>query len=556
VALATFVQGVARRFLPNDTFLALAAFLSLFVAATLIKDAMLVGNAVLVERMTQLAMLDLRNQMFRKTLDMEMAHVGQGHSSDVMHRINGDVNCAFTGVSAVCGRFILEPLKMLACLLGAAWICWKLLVVSLLVAPLAAYVMVRLTKSLRKANRRAMEDMATLYTLLAETLTNIQVVKAFGMERHERRRYQQGGKKYYRRAMRIALFNVLGRASGEFLGMTMICLAIAAGAYLMLHPQATLLGIRIMDEPLSVGSLMAFYALLAGVSDPARKMSEVTGTLQRGIAAADRVYELLDQQPKIVDPPRPLTLTCERPELRFDSVSFDYAGGRSVLSDIDLTIPFGQTVAIVGPNGCGKTTLSNLLMRFYDPTSGAVRLDGIDIRDLRVRDLRRMTGLVSQQAMLFDDTVLSNIRYGSPHASDDQVMAAAQKAHADRFILERLADGYQTVVGERGGRLSGGQRQRILLARAILRDPKFLILDEATSQIDLESEQLIHKVLEQFVRGRTTLMITHRLASLALASRIIVMDAGRIIDSGTHQELMARCDLYGRLHRLGFQQAA
>jgi ATP-binding cassette subfamily B protein/subfamily B ATP-binding cassette protein MsbA len=213
-------------------------------------------------------------------------------------------------------------------------------------------------------------------------------------------------------------------------------------------------------------------------------------------------------------------------------------------------------VAIVGANGCGKTTLVNLLPRFYDVAEGAVKLDGVDVRQLRLKDLRRLVGLVAQQATLFDETVIDNIRYGSPWATEADVIAAAEKAYAHRFITERLEKGYETLVGERGGRLSGGQRQRILLARAILRNPQFLILDEATSQIDLESEQLIHKVLEQFIHGRTTLMITHRMSSIALADRIVVMDAGRIIDTGTHEQLVKRCDLYARLHRLGFQEAA
>src|SRR5262245_10164447 len=556
VKAAAWAQPLVHRYLPNSKFGALALFVVLLVVATLAKDAMLVGNLFLIERLTQLAMFDIRNQLFRRTLRMEMAHFGEGHSSHLMHRISSDVNCAFNGVNVVCGRMILEPLKMLVCLAGAAIICWKLLVVSLLVAPLSAYVLVRLTRSLRKANKRAMEEMGHLYTLLSETLTNIQTVKAFGMERHERCRYHKSGKTYYHRAMRIAFFNAMGRASTEFMGMTMICLAIVVGAYLVINQQTTLLGIPIMDQPLSLGSLMAFYALLAGVSDPARKMSEVMGTLQRGVAAADRIYDILDYEPKIVDPPQPKLLASRRPELVYENVSFQYGRGQRVLHDIALKIPFGQTVAIVGPNGCGKTTLVNLLPRFYDAVEGAVKLDGIDLRELRTKDIRRMVGLVSQQGVLFDDTVKSNIRYGSPQASDAEVIAAAEKAFAHRFIEEKLDHGYDTVVGERGGRLSGGERQRILLARAILRDPQFLILDEATSQIDLESEQLIHRVLEQFVRGRTTLLITHRMSSIALADRIVVMEGGRIIAAGWHAGLLGRCGLSTRLHQLGFQQAA
>jgi ATP-binding cassette, subfamily B, bacterial MsbA len=553
--VAEFVHPLVLRYTPNSTFFILAVFVVLLIVTTLAKDAMLVGNLMFVERMTQLAMFDLRNALFRKVLKMELAHFGEGHSSHLMHRINSDLNCAFNGVNVVCGRLILEPLKMLACLVGAAWISWRLLLVSLLVAPLAAYVMIRFTQSLRKANRRAMEEMGSLYTLLAETVTNIQTVKAFGMERHEQWRYHASGKKCFHRAMRIIFFNAMGRASAEFMGMTIICLAIVTGAYLVLNQQTTLFGIPMMEKAPSLGSLMAFYFLLAGASDPARKMSEVAGVLQRGVAASDRVYEILDYEPKIVDPPVPQQIANPRPELVFDRVSFQYNTGQPVLHDVELRIPFGQTVAIVGPNGCGKTTLVNLLPRFYDPSAGTVRLDGCDIRELRVKDLRAMTGLVAQQSVLFDDTVLNNIRYGSLGASQDDVIAAAEKAFAHRFIVERLDQGYDTVVGERGGRLSGGQRQRILLARAILRDPKFLILDEATSQIDLESEQLIHRVLEQFIRGRTTLMITHRMASIALADQIVVMDLGRIID-GTHDELLGRCELYTRLHQLGFQQAA
>ena len=553
---AKWIQPLAKKYLPNSTFGALAVFIGILVVATLLKDVLLVGNLMLVERITQLAMFDLRKQLVRKTLRMEMAHFGREHSSQIMHHLTNDLNCACQGVNVVCGRLILEPLKMLACLVGAALICWKLLVLSMIVAPLAAYVLFRLTQSLKRANRRAMEEMGILFTLLSETLTNIQAVKAFGMERHERRRFHVRGKSYIRKAMRIMFYNSLSRASTEFTGLTIICVAFIAGTYLVANPQTTILGVTIIDQPLSLGSMLTFYALLAGIGDPSRKMSEVLNSFQRGVAAADRVYAILDKEPTIVDPPRPKSIANPKPELRFENVSFHYTPDQPVLRGIDLKIPFGQTVAIVGPNGCGKSTLMNLLPRFYDPVAGAVRLEGIDLRELRMRDLRGMIGLVAQQAMLFDDTIWTNIRYGSPRATNDEVIAAAEKAHAHRFILEKLELGYDTKVGERGGRLSGGQRQRILLARAILRDPKFLILDEATSQIDMESEQLIHRVLEQFRRGRTTLLITHRISSIALADRVIVIDGGRIADDGTHDELIRRSELYNRLYQSGLRQTA
>jgi ATP-binding cassette subfamily B protein/subfamily B ATP-binding cassette protein MsbA len=298
---------------------------------------------------------------------------------------------------------------------------------------------------------------------------------------------------------------------------------------------------------------MVFYGLLAGVSDPARKLSGIYGRLYMGAAAAQRVFSLMDREPSIQDPAQPRPLPQPHRELVFDNVRFSYQRGEPVLKDIRLRIPFGEKLALVGPNGCGKSTLVKLIPRFYDTNSGAVRLDGVDLREFSIRDWRRQIGLVTQETWLFDDTVMNNIRYGKPQASDEEVIEAARKAHAHEFITEKLEKGYRTIVGERGDRLSGGQRQRISLARAILRDPAILILDEATSEIDVQSEQFIHHALAEFSCGRTTIIITHRLSTLALVDRIAVMNRGRILDVGTHSELLARCKMYKRLRltRLG-----
>jgi len=261
---------------------------------------------------------------------------------------------------------------------------------------------------------------------------------------------------------------------------------------------------------------------------------------------------MADRQPRVRDPENPRPLARHHQDLVFDGVEFAYLPGHPVLRGIDLRIRFGETIAIVGPSGCGKSSLVNLVPRFADPTAGTIRLDGVPLGDVRLHDLRSQIGLVTQEPLLFDDSVLNNIRYGSPHATTEQVVEAAKRAYAHHFICHELPNGYRTVVGPMGGQLSGGQRQRIALARAILRDPAILILDEATSQIDLESEQVIQNVLDRFIRGRTALIVTHRLGALSLADRILVMDTGRILDVGTHEELLARCACYRRLYQIQF----
>lgn len=544
------------KYLPDDSFWALALLVGILCGATVIKDAFLATDMFLVERLAQLTAFDLRAQLMRVSLNREYDAFTKDRTSDLLARFTSDMSAINAAVNSLVGRVLLEPLKMIACLIGAAFICWRLLILSLIVAPLACFIAYKLAQSLKRANRRAMEQLAELYGRISEALGGIQAVKAFGMERHERRRFHEESKHYFFKSLRIAVYNACARTSAELTGTIIISLAILAGAYLVLNQQTTLFGIKIMERPLSSGSLLAFYALLAGVSDPARKLADVFNYIQRGLAAADRVYEVIDAKPAIVDPDKPQRLLNPRPEVRLENVSFHYTPGQPVLKNINLRIPFGKTIAVVGPNGCGKSTLIGLLLRFYDPVEGSIKLDHVDLREMRQADLRSRIGLVAQQAVLFDDTVANNIRYGSPQATDAEVIEAATKAHAHRFITEKLEHSYETVVGERGGKLSGGQRQRILLARAILRDPAILILDEATSQIDLESEQLIHRVLEQFTRGRTTLMITHRTASLALADEVVVLDSGRILDVGTHEQLLSRCDLYRRLYQVDFKASA
>ncbi|MDA1051903.1 MAG: ABC transporter ATP-binding protein [Planctomycetota bacterium] len=551
-----WVQPYIHAYLPATPFKTLLLIVGVLLVGTALKDAFLVANLLLVERLVQLAAYDLRKQFFRQTLRLDLASFGDSRNSELLSHFTYDLNCVVQGLNTLFGKALREPLKMAACLVGACFISWRLLLFSLILAPPAAYLMQRLAKSIKRANLRAMEEMSQLYNTLTETFTGIQTVKAFTMEGFERNRFHQSAKEFFRKSLKIAFYNSLTRPITELLGIGVLSLALVAGAHLVLNQQTHLLGIRICDTPMSLGSLLLFYGLLAGVSDPARKLSEVFALIQAGIAACERIYPVMDREPTVVEAVVPKTTATPHHRLLLDNVEFHYQAGQPVLKGVTLEIKYGETVAIVGPNGCGKSTLINMLPRFYDPVRGSIRFDDVDLREMRLRDVRHRVGLVTQQTHLFDDTVLNNIRYGSPGTTDEQAIAAAKKAHAHRFIIDKLDDGYDTHVGQGGSRLSGGQRQRIALARAILRDPEVLILDEATSQIDIESEQLIHQALEEFVRDRTAIMITHRLSTLTLADRVVVMEAGQIIDVGTHADLLKRCSLYSRLHEIHFKQSA
>jgi len=544
-----------RKYTPKDAFQTLTLIIGFLLVATFFRGLFLMGNMILVARVGQRTILDLQNQVFRNVLSMESHELGVQGTGDLVNRIRGETGLIGQAITNLFGKTLREPLKMLACLGCAAWINWRLLVISLLVVPFAVVLMLVLARSTKRANRRAMEESGKLLNRLYQALTYSRIVRAFTMESHERARFEVVSKDVYKRGMKISLYGALARINNELLGLSIIGLAVLAGGYLVIKGETTLFGIPISATPMKFGEVMTFFAFLCGVADPLRKMSDVYGTLQAGQVAADRVYPLIDQQPAIGNPEDPVAFPSGPLSLELENVRFGYEADKEVLKGLSLKIPAGTSLAIIGPNGCGKSTLVNLVPRFFDPQQGSVRINGIDTRDLGLKQLRKSVGYVTQTAMLFADTIGNNIRYGTPNASQVEVISAARKAHADGFIQE-LAHGYDTDVGEHGGRLSGGQRQRLTLARAILKDPAILLLDEATSQIDPQSELLIHQALKEFIKGRTTVIITHRLSTLELVDKILVMADGRAVDCGTHEELMRRCETYRALRESQMQEAA
>jgi len=547
--------------IPSDQFDTFAAILGLLLVTTLIKLGCVFCEEVLVGEVVQLTVMRLRKQCFRQVLAFDYQTLMARGTSELMSRFTFDMETLGNGLGLLGGKVIREPLKALACVGFAFWINWRLTLMSVLFVPLAGIVFHRIGRLLKKASHRSAESMSRIYKVLEESFDAIKVVIAFNGARRHRLYHHRENKTYFEKSMKIVRIDALTSPVTELLGMVAVLCAVLPGAYLVLRGTDSIWGIKLSATQMDIADLSVLYALLAGVIDPVRKLSSVYSKLKRAGAAADRIFELMDCQP-LVNEPETARLLPRRPlSIEFQEIVFTYATtGHSrppALDGVQLRVEAGEVVAVVGENGSGKSTLVNLLPRYFDPDRGAVLFNGVDIREGSLGDLRRHIGLVTQETLLFDDTIYENIRYGNPEASHADILRAADQANVTQF-LDQLPAGLETQVGEKGGHLSGGQRQRISLARAILRDPDILILDEPTSAIDSQSELLIHKSLESFVRGRTTFIITHSMTNsiLDLVTRVVVMDRGKLLASGTHDDLLQTCPTYQRLYLIQSQQSA
>ena len=514
---------------PTTPFGTLVAVVAFLIAATFVKGSCLVLSIILVARIAGGTVSDLRRIFFRNMLHMDQATIDRIGSTNLMTMLSHNIGLIQNGLSSLYGRSLIEPLKMVSCLIVAAAISWQLLLVTMFTVPFGMYLIYKLGRAMRRTAGREIEGYAAVFQTLLDTVTGIKLVKIFTRERRERRRFKNNSQSMYAMSMRIALFDSLLRPITELMSIATLSTAMLCGAHLVLNRDTHMFGIRMSAEPLTAAEVFTFFAMLSGVADPARKMTDIYNIMLRAVMASRGLFTTFELRPRIAAPLLPRRAPLHNKSIRFENVTFGYDAQSPVLRNLNFEIPYGQTVAIVGVNGCGKSTVTNLIARFYDPNQGCVYLDDIDVRDIRPRQLRKQIGIVTQDPLLFRGTVWMNIRYGNIQATDEQVRRAAAMAHVTDFLHE-LPRGFQAKVGDRGAFLSGGQRQRVALARAVISDPRIFILDEATGQLDVEAESLVHLSLRDFIRDRTTILISHRPATLMLADRVIVMRDGTIVD--------------------------
>ena len=519
-------------------------FLAWFLLAVLIAKA-LVGyvSVYLMKYVAERVMTDVRDELYGHLHSLSLGFFLRKNTGEIISRVTTDVDALGASVTDLFRNALREPFTIVGLIAVLFLIHWQLALVSLVIFPMTVIPIIKFGQKIRRRGTRVLERRAELSTVLQEGITGIRIVQAFGMEEYERQRFRAKNRELFQAILRIVRVDALSSPVMEILEAVGVVVAVWLGGWLVFRGELT------------PGAFMGFLGALASLYVPIKRLSAVNNNIQRGMAGVTRVFEVLDQRAEVADRPGARVLPPVKETVTFERVGFAYEPGRFILRDIHFQTKMGEIVAIVGASGAGKSTLVNLLPRFFDPTEGRILLDGVDLRDVTLASLREQIGMVTQDTILFDDTVADNIAYGrSAQCDPARIREAARLANADEFIRD-LPDGYATRIGEKGVRLSGGQKQRIAIARAILKDPPILILDEATSALDAEAERQVQEALERLMRNRTTFVIAHRLSTVIQADKIVVLEDGRLAEMGTHPELIAARAAYSRLYQNQLQRA-